>query len=72
MYIVGTYISIVDVLMVVAGLIIVCMLYLAHEIRKLKELERRFEGVEKLMELEEKEIEEDLKVVRKRGARKGR
>jgi hypothetical protein len=71
MELLGAYVSVVDILMIVAGLIIVCLLYLAHEIKRLRELENKFEKLEKLMELDESELEDDLSIVRE-GKRSGK
>jgi biopolymer transport protein ExbB/TolQ len=71
MYILGVYISIVDLLIVFSGFVVMILLYLAYEISKLKRLERKFETVEKMLEREEKDLERNIrKVARKKKASK--
>lgn len=71
MYILGVYISIVDLLIVFSGFIVVILLYLAYEVNRMKKLEKKFEKVEVMLEREEKEIERNIgKMIKKKGKKK--
>ena len=64
MYILGVYISIVDLLIVFSGFIVVILLYLAYEVNRMKK-------VEVMLEREEKEIERNIgKMIKKKGKKK--
>jgi hypothetical protein len=56
----GLEIGIVDLLTVFSGVIVLCILYLAYEIFKLKKVEKRLEKVERMFEHEEKELEKEV------------
>ena len=73
MYILGVYISIVDLLIVFSGFIVVILLYLAYEVNRMKKLEKKFEGVERMLEREERNLEKNIgKVMKKKNKRKKR
>jgi Na+-transporting methylmalonyl-CoA/oxaloacetate decarboxylase gamma subunit len=66
-YILGVYISIVDLLIVFTGFVVVILLYLAYEINRMKKLEKKFEKVERMFEREEKDLERNIgKIIRKK------
>ncbi len=70
MYILGVYISIVDLLIVFSGFMVLVILYLAYEINRLKMLEKKFESVEKILEREEKQLERNIRKIRKKSKKK--
>ncbi len=61
MWLFGVEIGIADLLTVFSGIVVLCILYLAYEIYRLKKIERRLEDVEKRFEKEEKALERDVK-----------
>jgi len=56
MYILGVYVSIVDLLIIFSGFVVLLLFYLAYEINKLKKLEIKLAAVENKMEREEKKL----------------
>ena len=56
----GSYVSVLDFLTVLTGIIVVAVLYMSYEIYRLKYLEERLEKIEKKLEKEETEIEKRL------------
>ena len=71
MYILGVYISIVDLLIVFSGFVVVVLLYLAYEINRMKKLEKKFEKVERMFEREERELERNIgKIMKKKRKRR--
>jgi Na+-transporting methylmalonyl-CoA/oxaloacetate decarboxylase gamma subunit len=70
-YILGVYISVVDLLIVFSGFVVVVLLYLAYEVNRIKKLERKFEKVERILEREERDLERNIgKVMKKKSKRK--
>ncbi len=66
MWILGLEMSVAELLTVFSGIIVLCILYLAYEIFKLKKVEKRLEKVEKMFEHEEKELEREVKKLDKK------
>jgi len=66
MWLLGLELSITEVLTVFSGIIVLCILYLAYEIFKLKKVEKRLEKVERLFEREEKELAREVKKLEKK------
>ncbi len=66
MWLFGLEVSIAEVLTIFSGIIVLCILYLAYEIFKLKKIEKRLEKVEKNFEQEEKELEKEVKKLEKK------
>ncbi|NIM47134.1 MAG: hypothetical protein GTN40_03180 [Candidatus Aenigmarchaeota archaeon] len=63
MYVFGVYISVVDLLMIFSGFVVLLILYLAYEIKKLKKLEVKLALIESKMEEEEKELVRDIQKI---------
>lgn len=61
MWFLGLEVSIAELLTLFSGIIVLCILYLAYEIFKLKKVEKRLEKVEALFENEEKALEKEVK-----------
>jgi biopolymer transport protein ExbB/TolQ len=66
MWVLGLEMSVAELLTVFSGIIVLCILYLAYEIFKLKKVEKRLEKVEKMFEREEKELEREVKKLDKK------
>ena len=61
MWLFGYEVSMPELLTLFSGIIVLCILYLAYEIYRLKKIEKRLEIVEKRFEKEEEELERDIK-----------
>jgi len=57
MWFLGLEVSVAELLTLFTGIVVLCILYLAYEIYKLKRVEARLEAVEKRFEKDEKKLE---------------
>ena len=66
MLLLGVEVSMAELLIIFSGIVVVCILYLAYEIRKLKRVEMRLLDVERRFEREEREFEKNVDKMKKK------